>query len=116
MTPREQLIQEVLQMPDFLVEPLLSLLRSLHLLSDDKTTPSATRLDQLTADDPTLSDSQFSPQQEGDDVTPASSHVLPFHTQAAMQHLRNSLATFAEDWESPEMSIYDDYDTAKEKL
>jgi hypothetical protein len=30
--------------------------------------------------------------------------------------LRTSLATFAEDWNSPEMSIYDDYDTAKAKL
>jgi hydrogenase maturation factor len=27
--------------------------------------------------------------------------------------LRTSLATFAEDWDSPEMSIYDNYDTAK---
>jgi uncharacterized protein (DUF433 family) len=30
--------------------------------------------------------------------------------------LRTSLATFAEDWNSHEMSIYDDYDTAKAKL
>ena len=30
--------------------------------------------------------------------------------------LRTSLATFAEDWNSPEMSIYDDYDIAKDKL
>ncbi len=30
--------------------------------------------------------------------------------------LRASLATFAEDWDSPEMSIYDDYDTAKAQL
>jgi hypothetical protein len=34
--------------------------------------------------------------------------------QAAV--LRTSLATFAEDWNSPEMSIYDDYDAAKAKL
>jgi hypothetical protein len=27
--------------------------------------------------------------------------------------LRNSLATFAEDWNSPEMSIYDNYDAIK---
>jgi len=27
--------------------------------------------------------------------------------------LRTRLATFAEDWESPEMEIYDDYDTAQ---
>lgn len=30
--------------------------------------------------------------------------------------LRTSLATFAEDWNSPEMSIYDDYDAVKDKL
>lgn len=30
--------------------------------------------------------------------------------------LRTSLATFAEDWNSPEMSIYDDYDAAETKL
>lgn len=29
------------------------------------------------------------------------------------QVLRTSLATFSEDWDSPEMSIYDDYDAAK---
>lgn len=27
--------------------------------------------------------------------------------------LRASLSAFAEDWDSPEMSIYDDYDAAK---
>jgi len=30
--------------------------------------------------------------------------------------LRTSLAACAEDWNSPEMSIYDDYDAAKAKL
>jgi hypothetical protein len=30
--------------------------------------------------------------------------------------LRAQLATFAEDWDSPEMSIYDDYDAVKAKL
>ena len=30
--------------------------------------------------------------------------------------LRARLATFAEDWGSPEMSIYDNYDAAKAKL
>ena len=35
-------------------------------------------------------------------------------TQAA--DLRASLATFAEDWDSPEMDIYDNYDAAKAKL
>jgi hypothetical protein len=32
-------------------------------------------------------------------------------TQA--ESLRANLATFAEDWNSPEMSIYDNYDAAK---
>jgi hypothetical protein len=31
-------------------------------------------------------------------------------------YLRSRLATFAEDWESPEMSLYDDYDAAKANL
>ena len=35
-------------------------------------------------------------------------------TQAA--ELRARLATFAEDWDSPEMDIYDDYDAAKANL
>lgn len=30
--------------------------------------------------------------------------------------LRARLATFAEDWDSPEMDIYDDYDAAKAHL
>lgn len=30
--------------------------------------------------------------------------------------LRARLATFAQDWESPEMDIYDHYDTAKANL
>jgi hypothetical protein len=30
--------------------------------------------------------------------------------------LRARLETFADDWGSPEMSIYDNYDTAKAKL
>ena len=30
--------------------------------------------------------------------------------------LRARLETFAEDWDSPEMSIYDNYDAAKAKL
>ena len=30
--------------------------------------------------------------------------------------LRNNLATFADDWNSPEMSIYDNYDAAKSQL
>ena len=30
--------------------------------------------------------------------------------------LRARLSTFAEDWDSPEMSVYDTYDAAKAKL
>jgi len=30
--------------------------------------------------------------------------------------LRARLATFVEGWESPEMSVYDDYDAAKASL
>jgi hypothetical protein len=30
--------------------------------------------------------------------------------------LRNSLVTFAEDWNSPEMSIYDNYDAIRSKF
>jgi hypothetical protein len=30
--------------------------------------------------------------------------------------LRNNLATFADDWNSPEMNIYDNYDAAKSQL
>ena len=33
--------------------------------------------------------------------------------EAQAAELRARLATFAEDWDSPEMSIYDDYDAAK---
>ena len=29
---------------------------------------------------------------------------------------RARLASFAEDWESPEMDVYDDYDNAKHRL
>lgn len=36
--------------------------------------------------------------------------------EAQAADLRARLATFAEDWESPEMSIYDNYDAAKAKL
>jgi hypothetical protein len=36
--------------------------------------------------------------------------------QAQAADLRARLATFAEEWENPQMSIYDNYDTAKSKL
>ncbi|MBI1926926.1 hypothetical protein HYR99_22115 [Candidatus Poribacteria bacterium] len=36
--------------------------------------------------------------------------------EAQAADLRARLATFAEDWESPEMSLYDNYDAAKAPL
>jgi hypothetical protein len=36
--------------------------------------------------------------------------------EAQAADLRARLRTFVEDWESSEMAIYDDYDTAKAKL
>lgn len=36
--------------------------------------------------------------------------------EAHAADLRARLATFAEDWDSPEMDIYDDYDAAKAHL
>jgi hypothetical protein len=36
--------------------------------------------------------------------------------EAQAAELRARLATFVEDWESPEMDIYDDYDAAKARL
>lgn len=36
--------------------------------------------------------------------------------EAQAAELRARLAAFAEDWDSPEMSIYDDYDAIKANL
>lgn len=36
--------------------------------------------------------------------------------EAQAAELRARLSTFAEDWESPEMDVYDDYDAARAKL
>ena len=36
--------------------------------------------------------------------------------EKAAADLRARLSTFAEDWNSPEMDIYNDYDAAKSKL
>lgn len=36
--------------------------------------------------------------------------------QAQAQVLRSSLGTFSEDWDSAEMSIYDDYDAARASI
>jgi hypothetical protein len=35
---------------------------------------------------------------------------------AQAEILRTHLATFSEDWNSPEMTLYDDYDAAKASL
>ena len=36
--------------------------------------------------------------------------------QAKAADLRSRLEAFAEEWESPEMDVYDDYDSAKAQL
>lgn len=36
--------------------------------------------------------------------------------QTQAEELRSKLTMFAEDWDSPEMSIYDDYDAFRAKL
>jgi hypothetical protein len=36
--------------------------------------------------------------------------------EAHAAELRTRLATFAEDWDSPELAIYDDYDAAKSRI
>jgi hypothetical protein len=36
--------------------------------------------------------------------------------EAHAANLRARLASFSEEWEAPEMDIYDDYDDAKSKL
>lgn len=36
--------------------------------------------------------------------------------EAGTAEIRARLAFFAEDWDSPEMSVYDSYDEAKAKL
>ena len=37
-------------------------------------------------------------------------------SEAAAADLRGRLASFAQDWDSPEMDIYDDYGNAKSRL
>ena len=36
--------------------------------------------------------------------------------EAHAAKLRARLGTFAEDWDSPEMAVYDEYDAAKSRL
>jgi len=48
---------------------------------------------------------------------PSKSIDLALHIdRSEAEQLRASLLPFSEDWNSPEMSIYDDYDTAKANL
>lgn len=50
-------------------------------------------------------------------VTFLSKHFIDLQTRKINEkqaaELRASLTTFAEDWESPEMEVYDDYDKFK---
>ncbi len=52
-------------------------------------------------------------------VTFLESRLIDLHSRnidsAHAAELRARLATFAEDWESSEMDIYDDYDAARAK-
>lgn len=36
--------------------------------------------------------------------------------KVSADEMRARLATFADDWDSPEMDVYDDYDAAKSQL
>lgn len=53
-------------------------------------------------------------------VTFGSSNTINLSSQGIdkvqAEVLRTSLGTFAEDWNNSQMSIYDDYDTAKANL
>jgi predicted translin family RNA/ssDNA-binding protein len=49
---------------------------------------------------------------DSDDVDLANREIDKSQAEA----LRNSLATFADDWNSSEMSIYDNYDAIKAQL
>lgn len=42
--------------------------------------------------------------------------AAPLKHEAHAAELRARLATFAEDWDSPEMAVYDDYDAAIARL
>jgi hypothetical protein len=47
------------------------------------------------------------------DVVELAAHGI---ARSQAEILRNTLTTFADDWNSPEMSIYDNYDAAKAQL
>jgi predicted translin family RNA/ssDNA-binding protein len=49
---------------------------------------------------------------DSDDVDLANREI----DKSQAETLRNSLATFADDWNSSEMSIYDNYDAIKAQL
>lgn len=85
MPSKDAIFHEIEQMPEFLLDDVLSFLRSL------KAQYGETAL--VRSPDINL-------ESRGIDATQA-------------DILRASFRAFAEDWESPEMSIYDDYDAAK---
>ncbi len=85
MPSKDAILHEIEQMPEFLLDDVLSFLRSL------KAQYGETAL--VRSQDINL-------ESRGIDANQA-------------DILRASFRAFAEDWESPEMSIYDDYDAAK---
>lgn len=85
MPSKDAILHEIEQMPEFLLDDVLSFLRSL------KAQYGETAL--VRSQDINL-------ESRGIDANQA-------------DILRASFRAFAEDWESPEMSVYDDYDAAK---
>ena len=84
-TPSKDVIfQEIDQMPEFLLGDVLSFVRSLKA-----------QYGEVSA-------------KRSQDIDLASRGI----NLEQAELLRASLAAFAEDWESPEMSVYDDYDSA----
>ena len=52
----------------------------------------------------------------GIDIFAAPQAAAPLKHESHSAELRARLGTFAEDWDSREMAIYDDYDAAKARL
>jgi hypothetical protein len=46
-------------------------------------------------------------------VTFGSFHEIEGINRLELESVRRNLETFANDWDSPEMSVYDNYDTAR---
>lgn len=85
MPSKDAIFQEIEQMPEFLLDDILSFLRSLKAQYGEITMVRSQNIDLPS---------------RGIDSD-----------QAELLHA--SFAAFAEDWESPEMSVYDNYDAAK---